>query len=176
MSKLLPANRVAAISAFLTGLAAAVLAITNTFPHNWQQSAVAIGGILGAIGTSLHFMLGSQKMDQNLSNEKVASLNLQAAQLYHAASQQPDSHTFDIPDNSNVTDVTVATDNQEVLDVVNEEELAVPEDLNSEQWLANRDPGTQDQVTTASTDTATTTADQSEGIEEPTSTATPDVS
>lgn len=79
MKDLLPANRVAAIAAFLTGLAAAVLAITNTFPKNWQQTTVAIAGLLGAIGAALHFMLGSQKMDQNISNEKVAQLNLKTA-------------------------------------------------------------------------------------------------
>ena len=82
LAQLLPANRVAAIAAFLTGLASAILAISHTFPKNWQQTSVAIVGIIGAIGTALHFMLGSQKMDQNVTQSIIADKHLAAAQIY----------------------------------------------------------------------------------------------
>ncbi len=64
MSNILPANRVAAIAAFLTGLGAAISGIENALPTGkWQNAAVAAVGFIGSIVTCLHFMSGSQKYD-----------------------------------------------------------------------------------------------------------------
>lgn len=63
MSKVLPANRVAAIAGFLTGIGAAIAGIENALPSKWQDSAIAAVGVIGSITTVLHFMSGSQKFD-----------------------------------------------------------------------------------------------------------------
>lgn len=133
LSELFPPNRIAGLAAFLTGLAAAVLAITNTFPKNWQQTVVAISGLIGAFGAALHFMLGSQKMDQHASDQIVADKNLTAARIYagHDVPVQAQADT-------NVTDVTGVTDDPEAPSEIDTDEVAIPEDLNSDQWLANR--------------------------------------
>lgn len=75
------ANRVAAAAAFLTGLAGAVLAATNSFPKTWQATIIAIASIIGAVGTALHFMLGSQKDDANKTQVKLAQLALEKSKV-----------------------------------------------------------------------------------------------
>jgi hypothetical protein len=77
MGNILPANRIAAIAAFLTGLAAAVAGVANTLPQSWQSTVVAGVGVLGAIGTALHFMLGSQKHDMNQAQLTMKQLEIE---------------------------------------------------------------------------------------------------
>jgi hypothetical protein len=64
LSSLLPANRVAAIATFLTGLAASIGSIENTLPGKWQNAALGIAGLATSAASGLHFMTGSQKYDQ----------------------------------------------------------------------------------------------------------------
>lgn len=71
----LPANRVAAIAAFLTSLAAGIAGIESALPQNWANGAATVVGVLGAIATALHFMLGSQKYDKLKSQERIAANN-----------------------------------------------------------------------------------------------------
>jgi hypothetical protein len=78
---ILTANRLWAIAAFLTGLSGAILAITNSFPKNWQATSIAIAGILGAIATALHFMLGSQRHDANQAQIQLAQIQLEHAKV-----------------------------------------------------------------------------------------------
>ena len=63
LPKWFPANRVAAIAAFLTGLAAALAGIESALPTAAANAVVSAVGVLGAIITALHFMTGSQKYD-----------------------------------------------------------------------------------------------------------------
>jgi hypothetical protein len=59
----MPANRIAALAAFLTGLSGAIVGVANVMPTGTQSTILAVAGGLGAIATALHFMLGSQKVD-----------------------------------------------------------------------------------------------------------------
>lgn len=59
----MPANRIAAIAAFLTGIASAIAGIESALPTNWANGAATAVGVLGAIASCLHFMTGSQKYD-----------------------------------------------------------------------------------------------------------------
>lgn len=139
LSKTFPPNRIAALSAFLTGLAAAILAVTDSFPNNWKQVVVASAGILGSTGAALHFMLGSQKMDQHASDEAIADKNLLAAQASASAGADQPTVSENVT-GQNVTDVTGVPDDTEAPDDVSPDEIAVPEDLNHDEWLANRAP------------------------------------
>lgn len=70
----IPANRVAAIVAFLTGIASAVAGITNALPATWADGAATVVGVLGAIVTCLHFMTGSQRFDALQTSERETDL------------------------------------------------------------------------------------------------------
>lgn len=73
MSSILSANRVAAIVAFLTGVASALAGIESALPSTAGNAVATAVGILGAIVTCLHFMLGSQKYDAAQAYVKVQS-------------------------------------------------------------------------------------------------------
>lgn len=64
MSTLFSANRIAAISTFVAGLAAFVVGIASV-PQlsQWQDTALAIAGVLTSLLTALKFLDGSQKWD-----------------------------------------------------------------------------------------------------------------
>jgi hypothetical protein len=72
-------NRIAAIAAFLTGLAAAVAGIINVLPTAWQSTTLAVVGVIGAVATCLHYMLGSQKYDAQVAQVLIAKHNADAA-------------------------------------------------------------------------------------------------
>jgi hypothetical protein len=75
------ANRVAAVAAFLTGLAATIAGIANVLPLGWQSTALSCVGVIGAIGTALHFMLGSQKSEANATQLLLAQHDAYTANL-----------------------------------------------------------------------------------------------
>lgn len=68
----LPANRVAAIAAFLTSLAAGIGSLENAFPTS-KETIGAVVAVIGAVVVALHFMLGSQKVDKLKSQERIAA-------------------------------------------------------------------------------------------------------
>jgi cytochrome c biogenesis protein CcdA len=70
LQNLFPANRVAAIATWLTGLAAFITGITNTLPTNWQDKAAMIAGIVTQLATALMFLWGAQK------SEKLSTINV----------------------------------------------------------------------------------------------------
>jgi hypothetical protein len=63
MSNLFPANRIAAIAAFLTGIIAALTGITSALPTAAANVVISAVGVLGSIVTCLHFMSGAQKSE-----------------------------------------------------------------------------------------------------------------
>jgi hypothetical protein len=106
MSSSFPANRIAAVAAFLTGLSGAILAITNSFPKNWQNAVIAIASILGAIATALHFMLGSQKNDANLANVRLAQIQFDHAKLFQELNEsEPEPAPVAKPTQMPVTEI-----------------------------------------------------------------------
>jgi fluoride ion exporter CrcB/FEX len=155
---ILSANRIAGIAAFLTGLSGAILAVTNSFPKNWQNSVIAISGILGAVATAMHFMLGSQKNDQAQAQVQLAAIDLEHAKMAHTermaelhtniTTSASNSDEKDVPsdttsmspvEESNAVWAASPFDAQAVSpDNPDPSEMAEPEDLNSDQWLANR--------------------------------------
>lgn len=64
MKTVFPANRVAAIAAFLTSLGTAIAGIEGSLSGKWQNTAATAVGVIGAVVTCLHFMTGSVKYDQ----------------------------------------------------------------------------------------------------------------
>jgi hypothetical protein len=64
MLNILPANRLAAIATWLTGLAAFIGSVEGTLPGKWQDTALGIAGLLTSLAAAVHFMTGSQKYDQ----------------------------------------------------------------------------------------------------------------
>lgn len=63
MSAVLSANRVAVIVGVLTGLAAFIGGVAGALPHSWQNTAVAIVGVLTVAAHNLHFITGAQKSE-----------------------------------------------------------------------------------------------------------------
>ena len=63
LPNILPANRVAAITTWLTGLAAFITGITSTLPSSWQNAAIGIGGLITSLASALVFMIGAQKSE-----------------------------------------------------------------------------------------------------------------
>lgn len=59
----MPANRVAAIATWLTGLVAFITGVTSALPSGWQDKAGMIAGIITQLIVAIHFMTGSQKFD-----------------------------------------------------------------------------------------------------------------
>jgi hypothetical protein len=61
----MPANRIAAIAAFITGILGALAGIESWggLPKGVASVIVTVTGILGAILTVLHFMSGAQKSE-----------------------------------------------------------------------------------------------------------------
>jgi hypothetical protein len=61
----LPANRIASLAAFLTGIGAALAGLESWggLPTGVASTIVTVTGIIGSIVTCLHFMLGSQKSE-----------------------------------------------------------------------------------------------------------------
>jgi hypothetical protein len=61
----LPANRIASLAAFLTGIGAALAGLESWggLPQGVASTIVTITGIIGSTVTCLHFMLGSQKSE-----------------------------------------------------------------------------------------------------------------
>ena len=85
----MPANRVAVIIhtavVWCAALAAFIAAISGTFPAGWQDTALAIGGVLGGVAGSLpvilKFLDGAQKSE--------------ALQVHAAMAAAPVAPTFD---------------------------------------------------------------------------------
>jgi hypothetical protein len=63
MSKILPANRVAALATWLAGIGTFVASVESTLPKSWQNAALGAVGIITSTVTALHYMSGSQKFD-----------------------------------------------------------------------------------------------------------------
>lgn len=64
LKDLFPANRIAAVAAFLTGLAALIAPLAGVFEGTpTGEALLSVGGALGAIGTAIVFMRGSQGYD-----------------------------------------------------------------------------------------------------------------
>lgn len=57
------ANRLAAMSAAVTGLAAFVAGLVQVLPGTWPNVALAGAGLLTKLGTVLSFLDGSKKFD-----------------------------------------------------------------------------------------------------------------
>jgi hypothetical protein len=73
------ANRIAALAAFLTGIASALAGIEGALPST-VANAVATGvGIIGAIVTCLHFMLGAQKFDALTVKPPASTITVKSA-------------------------------------------------------------------------------------------------
>jgi hypothetical protein len=59
----LPANRVAAITTWLTAFVAFILGIVQVLPEGWQNYALIATGLLAKVATTLKFLEGSQRWD-----------------------------------------------------------------------------------------------------------------
>lgn len=73
LTKLLPANRLVAITTILTALAGFIAGIAGVFPDAWQNTTLVAVALLTKLVTAIKFMDGSQKFDALKSNEAVAS-------------------------------------------------------------------------------------------------------
>jgi hypothetical protein len=62
MSKI-TANRVALVAAFLVSLAAGIAGVAKTVPGKTGETILTAAGMLGAVGTSITFAIGSMKFD-----------------------------------------------------------------------------------------------------------------
>jgi TM2 domain-containing membrane protein YozV len=62
MSKV-TANRVALVAAFLVSLAAGIAGVAKTVPGKTGETILTAAGMLGAVGTSITFAIGSMKFD-----------------------------------------------------------------------------------------------------------------
>lgn len=67
----LPANRVAAIAAFLSGLGTAVAGLGAGLPTGAANTAAIISGLLIQAATVLHFLTGAQKSEALASRANV---------------------------------------------------------------------------------------------------------
>lgn len=67
----LPANRVAAIAAFLSGLGTAVAGLSAGLPTGAANTAAIISGLLIQAATVLHFLTGAQKSEALASRANV---------------------------------------------------------------------------------------------------------
>jgi hypothetical protein len=63
LEKYLTANRVAAISMWLAGLAAFICGVAHTLPGAWPNYALAAAGLLTKLVTVIKFLDGAQKWD-----------------------------------------------------------------------------------------------------------------
>lgn len=63
LSSIFTANRVAAISTWLTALAALIVGVTGTLPIGWQNGAAVGAALLTKAVVAVKFMDGSQKFD-----------------------------------------------------------------------------------------------------------------
>ena len=77
--KVFTANRIAAAATWITGLAGFIAGITQVLPHTWQNTAVAISGVLAQLLVTLHYLTGSQKFDA-LTVGPVASVTASSPQ------------------------------------------------------------------------------------------------
>jgi hypothetical protein len=59
LTRALPANRVAALTAFLTGLAGCALSLAGAFPSHATNEIALIGGSVGALAGPLAHVVGS---------------------------------------------------------------------------------------------------------------------
>jgi preprotein translocase subunit SecY len=68
-----PANRVAAISAFVVSLAAALPALAQSFDGvpKVQEAILGVAGVLGAVVTVLKFLTGAQQWEALTANDPV---------------------------------------------------------------------------------------------------------
>lgn len=69
--KWLSANRVAAIAAFLTSIAAGIGSLEDAFPTSKETIGVVVS-VIGAVVVALNFMVGSWKDDRNQANIVIA--------------------------------------------------------------------------------------------------------
>lgn len=63
LSSIFTANRVAAISTWLTAFAALIVGVTGTLPIGWQNGAAVGAALLTKAVVTIKFMDGSQKFD-----------------------------------------------------------------------------------------------------------------
>lgn len=88
----MPANRVAALATWLTGLGALVLGVTGTLPTTWQNTALIVGGLLTKGAVAVKFLDGSQKYDQREQWTNALATptpKQQPVQLPYTTEQQP---------------------------------------------------------------------------------------
>lgn len=85
----LSANRVAAITTWLSGLAALILGVEGTFPAAWQNAALAMAGLLTKVVTMFKFLEGSQRSEALQTQVKLAGTPAQPASTAPAVPAPP---------------------------------------------------------------------------------------
>lgn len=68
------ANRIAALSGSLTGLAAFVAGVAGVLPGTWPNYALAASGLLTKLGTVVTYLRGAQKWDALTLGQETAML------------------------------------------------------------------------------------------------------
>ena len=89
MKKLFSANRVAAVAAWATGLAAFITGVLQTLPVSWQNYALSAVGVLSQVPVVLKFLQGSQQWDKlTVGQGQAAAIAAQDLLAYHAQTKQ----------------------------------------------------------------------------------------
>lgn len=144
MSKL-SANRVALVAAFITSLAAGIAGVSKTIPGKTGETILTVAGMIGAVGTSLTFAVGSIKWDATPVGQAVQAqkLGVRGIAVLTPAGQADDNRKMPSPPApAPRPDAGLEADPSLQAGSVEQgpsgDEPAEPEDLNPEVWLAAR--------------------------------------
>ncbi len=75
VKRLLPANRLVALSVILTGLAAFITGTIDVYPEGWQSVAASIAGLITQLVVALKFLGGQQNWDTAQAHVITAAAN-----------------------------------------------------------------------------------------------------